>query len=42
MQRSTFNSLTEECYTAQKTYRLLLSKYLTALRQANTKDMVSF
>ncbi len=32
--------LTEDCYTSQKTYRLLLSKYLTSLRQANTKDMV--
>ena len=25
---------------AQKTYRLLLTKYLTSLRQANTSDMV--
>lgn len=39
-QKTTFNKVTEDCYTAQKTYRLILTKYLTALRQANTKDMV--
>ena len=42
LQKSHFNSLTEECYSSQKTYRLLLSKYLISLRQANTKDMVGF
>ena len=39
-QKTTFTSLTEACYSAQKTYRLVLCKYLTLLRQAHTKDMV--
>ena len=39
-QKATFAGLTESCYSAQKTYRLVLCKYLTLLRQAHTKDMV--
>lgn len=39
-QKSTFASLSEVCYTAQKTYRLVLSKYVISLRQAHTQDMV--
>jgi len=41
MQKATFASVTEACYSAEKTYRLILSKYLTLLRQAHTKDIVS-
>ena len=39
-QKTSFAGLTEACYSAQKTYRLVLCKYLTLLRQAHTKDMV--
>ena len=39
-QKSAFASLSEACYTAQKTYRLVLSKYVVSLRQAHTQDMV--
>lgn len=38
--KATFVSLAVDCYTAQKTYRLVLSKYVLSLRQAHTQDMV--
>ncbi len=41
LQKTTFAAITESCYNAEKTYRLILSKYLTLLRQAHTKDIVS-
>lgn len=40
--KSTFTAMTESCYSAEKTYRLILSKYLTLLRQAHTKDIMVF
>jgi hypothetical protein len=35
-------SLTEACYSSQKTYQLVLSKFVISLRQAHTIDMMSF
>lgn len=35
-----FNQLAETCYNAQKTYQLVLSKYLTCLREAHTSDQM--
>jgi len=37
---ATFASLAKHCYTAQKTYRMVLSKYISSLRQAHTQDTV--
>jgi hypothetical protein len=34
-------SLTEACYSSQKTYQLVLSKFVISLRQAHTIDMVT-
>ena len=39
-QTATFASLAKDCYTTQKTYRMVLSKYISLLRQAHTQDTV--
>jgi hypothetical protein len=40
--KSVLASLTETCFTSQRTYQLVLSKFVISLRQAHTIDMMSF
>ena len=41
LQKSVLSALTETCYSSQKTYQLVLSKFVISLRQAHTIDMVT-
>ena len=41
LQKMLLPALAEACYSSQKTYQLVLSKFVISLRQAHTIDMVT-
>ena len=41
LQKMLLPALAEACYSSQKTYQLVLSKFVISLRQAHTIDMVN-